>query len=189
MPEYEAAISDLVSELLRSLMVARDPIFGRIRHETVDHLPDGSVPGNAAVGIMRPVGARYNFAIDVKALLEADLDAWAAMISDAADGGLAEIMPQFFALVEEASSKAGTAVDGRGKPFGWDVFFDGIEAVEIDFDDDGKAKMPTLVVSPSTFERIQALGPPDDAQRARFERLIEAKRADFDARRRVRRLA
>ena len=37
---------------------------------------------------------------------------------------------------------------------------------------EGKLKLPTLVVSPATYERIQALGPPDDAQRARLERII-----------------
>ena len=189
MPEYEAAVAQLSYVLVGEMMAALDPVLGQIRRESVDHLPVGSAPGDVAVGFTRGIETRFRFVLDVRALIETDLDAWATMVHDAAEEGLSVVMPQFFAGLDEASQRAGTNVDARGKPFSWDTFLDGIEAVEIDFDDEGKPKMPTLVVSPNNLERIKALPPLDEAQNARFKLIIEKQKAAFDARRRVRRLA
>lgn len=189
MPEYESALADLSSFLVRTMMAALDPVLGQMEHRTVDHLPGGSVPDGVAIGFTHDINAQFRFVLDVKTLVQADFDAWAAMIHDAAEEGLSVVMPQFFAGLDEACRRAGTSVDASGRPLSWDTFLDGIAAIEIDFDDAGNPKLPAIVVSPSTLERMKMLPAFDETQNARFKQIIGRKKAAFDARRRVRRLA
>src|SRR5687767_11655250 len=85
MPEYESATADLTTHLVHEVMHARNPMLALIRHEHVDHVPTGNVPGEVAVGFSRGIEAEFSLTLDVSAIIDTDLEAWATMISDAAD--------------------------------------------------------------------------------------------------------
>jgi hypothetical protein len=117
-----------------------------------------------------------------------DLDAWVEMVQTAVDETLPIQMRQLFEQMNNVLRETGQLVDARRQPFSVDLVLDMLEKVQIDFDSDGKPKLPQLVVGPQLFERIQALGPPTDSQKRRWEEIIAKKKQDFDARRRVRKL-
>lgn len=188
LPEYEAAVADLSSHLVHELLRARDPILASVRYEQVGHVSSGVVPGDSAQGASWPVNMAISFSASVEAMLTCDLDSWAAMISDAADEALSVLMPQFLRGMDEACDRAGTAVDAGGKPFDHDLFLESMERYELDFDEAGKPRMPTIFASPGVLEQIRRLPPWTPDQTARYESIIERKRNQFNARRRVRRL-
>jgi len=188
LPEYEAAVADLSFALVNELVRARDPILANVRYEQVGHVSSGEVPGNSAQGASWPVNMAISFSASVEAMLTCDLDSWSAMISDAADEALSALMPQFLRGMAEACERAGTVVDAGGKPFDHDLFLELIERCELDFDEAGKPRMPTVFVSPGVFEQIRRLPPRTPDQSARYEAIIEKKRNQFNARRRVRKL-
>ncbi|HXJ20846.1 MAG TPA: hypothetical protein VMT03_11495 [Polyangia bacterium] len=186
-PEYVAAMNGLMAELMRALMTAGDPVLGMIQQTTVDHVPDGDADPEAAVGVMRSVEIATTFNLKFDAILTTDVDAWSAMMYEAAQQALAETMPQVFEGMKDAISKGGNVVDAKGRPFDWDVYLDALDMVELDFDDEGKPKLQTLVVHPDVLERIKNL-PFTDEQKARGDAIIARKKLEFDARRRVRKL-
>jgi hypothetical protein len=188
LPEYEAAVADLSFLLVRELIMTRDPILANVRHEEVGHVSTGEVPVDSAHGASWPLDLKISFSASVEVMAACDIDSWAAMISDAADEALSNLMPQFLQGMDKACERAGTAVNAGGKPFDHDLFLKLIERCELDFDEAGKPKMPTVFVSPGVFEQIRRLPPRTPDQTARYESIIETKRNQFNARRRVRKL-
>lgn len=59
-----------------------------------------------------------------------------------------QAMRHFFGMVERFCSEAGTTVDAAGKPFDPMMLLDALEKVELDFDDQGRPELPTLVANP-----------------------------------------
>jgi len=61
-----------------------------------------------------------------------------------------------FANIEEATKEAGTNIDQGGKPFTPDTYLEGLEKIQIDFDEEtGRPHMPTLVVNPRLYAEIK----------------------------------
>src|SRR5438046_3483498 len=83
----------------------------------------------------------------------------------------------------------GTAVDAKGRQLSHDLITESLAAIEIDFDEAGNAKLPTLVAGPALIEALGKLPPPTEEQIARQNAMIEEKRKAFNARRRHRKLS
>jgi hypothetical protein len=86
------------------------------------------------------------FNLKFELILTTDVEGWATMMYEAAQEALATTMPQFFEGMNAAISKGGNVVVAKGRQFDWDIYLDGIELVELDFDHEGKPKLQTLVV-------------------------------------------
>lgn len=188
LPEYESAVADLSFRLVQELMMVRDAVLSSVRREQVGHVSSGEVPLDSARGSSWPLDLKVSFSASVEAMITCDLDSWATMISEAADEALSVLMPQFFKRMAEACERAGTAMDFSNRPFDHDVYLDVLEANDLDFDDAGAPQLIPLVVGPALYEKIRCLPSRTPAQSARYEAIIEKKRNQFNARRRVRKL-
>ncbi len=80
-------------------------------------------------------------------------------------------------------------VSADGQPLSHDILLDAIEGVEISFEDDGTARMPTLVMHPNMAEKLAALPPATPEQERRFQDIMQRKQEAFFAGRRSRRLS
>lgn len=186
--EYDEACLQLLWEVLHSLMAAQDPLLSQIYREPVDEVPAEGAPSGVMLGASSPpIPMSTSFVERVDGIVNTDTGAWASMLHEAAEQSVQQLMPQFFEQVGNILRSAGQEVDARGQPMTIDLFLDGLEKVDIDFDGEGKAKLPTLVLSPELAERFKALEW-TEAHKARFDRMVEDKRKAFNARRRVRRL-
>lgn len=186
--EYDEAGCALAWEILHSLMGAQDPLLGEISREPVDELPtEGAPPGVAVGACAAPIAMRTQFVERVECIANTDVDAWAAMVHEAATEAVEQLMPQFFDRMGDILREAGQEVDAKGGPLTVDLYLDGIEKVDLDFDEDGKPLLPRLVLPADLAAKFQALEWTEE-HKARFERLMNDKRKVFDARRRVRRL-
>jgi hypothetical protein len=180
-------MNGLMAELTRALMTAGDPVLGMIQQTTVDHVPDGDADPEAALGVMRSVEIATTFDLKFDVILSTDVEAWSAMMYEAAQQALAATMPQVFEGMDDAISKGGTVVDAKGREFDWHIYLDALDKVELDFDGEGKPRLQTLVVHPDVAERIKKL-PFTDEHTTRMDAIIARKKVEFDARRRVRKL-
>lgn len=97
-----------------------------------------------------------------------------------------EMQKQQTALIlsslSEQLEKAGQTVNGKGKPFDFEIFLKVLGKIAIDFDDEGKPHLPSMVVSPDMAAKIKEELPkweknPD--YHRRFEELIELKRKEW----------
>lgn len=142
---------------------------------------DGSIDDKALASIRGTV--RMDMA-DVRAQgFAAVLAAYAAGATDLAR----EMRKHFFNRVSEILEEAGQAVDADGRPLTPDLLLECFEKMDIDFDNKGWPKFPTLIVSPKLAASIAHWKITDDQQR-RFERIVERKRLAWRDRESDRRL-
>lgn len=86
--------------------------------------------------------------------------------------------------VSDAAEKVGNVVSAEGKPFSVAKLFEMLETVQIDFDQQGLPKMPTLVAGREIIEQFEALQtkPEDPELEKAFNDLIQRKKAEWLAR-------
>lgn len=169
-------------------MRSKSPLLQMIQIETVDELPINRVTvASDAVVETAPMQVESKFSINPQEILDGRFDMLYAAMEEAADSGLASLMPQFFKSISDVCDAAGQTINTDGE-LNHDSIMDALEAVEITFNDDESPRLPTLVMHPTTAEKLRSLPPPTKAQNERHEAIIEKKRRDWLARRRTRQL-
>ena len=61
----------------------------------------------------------------------------------------------FFATIRDSSKKVGITIDAHGQPLTPDLFLRMIDTLWINFNADGTAQMPTLVIGPSSQDSVK----------------------------------
>lgn len=187
-PEYERAVTQLFAHLVNELMVAKDQVLGQMQRTTSTELASLSAPANVAYGSMRPLELGFECVQPFDAVESVDTDEWASMVDKAATDAVNQLMPQIFAHMSAICDEAGQTIDAGGKPLSIDLILDMLEKMRIDFDESGAPQMPTMVVHPSAAEKLAQLPPQTPAQLERHKKIMESKKREFDASRRVRKL-
>jgi len=188
LPEYEKAYAVVLMESFNGLAQANDPVLNMISRTSMDELPSGEVPQGTTFGASGPpLEFEMTFRIANDAVRFTDVNEWAASVQASVDEALPSHMAKIFGRINEITENAGQVIDAGGRPFSGALFLELLEKIQIDFDDNGKPRMPTLIVSPEMAERL-AQNPPTPDEMRQFDALIEKKRKEFYARRRVRKL-
>lgn len=89
-----------------------------------------------------------------------------------------------YKVISQTSEEVGNVVNGGGKPFSIDTFFEVMDKIQIDFDEFGNPSMPTMVVAPGGFERAKqvfAEADRDPETKKRFEEMMRKKKKEYDA--------
>jgi hypothetical protein len=149
---------------------------------TQNTMPSGQIVKTEPVCIESKIAFKWD---DIR---NCNLEAIAEQADKAADEQLAIIMPRLFALIGRTSEAAGTATDAAGSPFSFDLYLGAISKIRMQFRPDGEPIMPRLVVHPEMAKVLAALPPPTEEQQQQYDAIIEAKRKDYFANRRHRKL-
>jgi hypothetical protein len=171
-------------------MEAKDQVWGMIPSaEAVEVVPttQNTMPSGHVIQ-NNPVMAEAKFVLMYDDIRSSSAEALAVQMDAAADQNLSIVMPHLFDMLSRTCQAAGTVSDAGGKPFSFELLLDGLEKIEISFDDQGKPEMPTLVMGPEAAARIRTLPPITPDQQKRLDDLIEKKRKEHYARRRDRKL-
>jgi len=189
LPEYESAGRRFFVDAMHALMRARDPVLGMMHFEMVDSLSMNRVTiASDQVIDTATLTVEASFALSRSDTIAGRLDTFYVALSDAAESGLASMMPQFFSNVSDICDAAGQTVVAGEHEMNLDLLREAMESIEITFNDDGSPNLPTLVVHPTVAERLAELPPPTAEQERRFDEMMERKRREFFDRRRTRRL-
>jgi hypothetical protein len=190
-PEYQRAFQEFVRGAMDGLAVAKDPVLARMRQRgrpTRSYLGRNTVPpgGEEAEGLHEsaPMAISYGISMTAAEIISTDSAVLGEKLDSWADQYLASLMPQIFAAMGQATDAFGNSLDGGGQPLSWSLFGDLLERIEIDFDDDGTPRMPTMVTSPG----FKGLPMPTEEEERRLNDIIEQKRTKFLAQRRHREL-
>lgn len=190
LPEYSRAQFEFFCDAVRGMMAAQDTLYGSIPIAepsevlpvTQNTMPSGEVVQNQPLMVQSSVIFQWDD------ILSCNLEALAEQVNKSAEERLSQVMPHFFDAFHRTSAAAGTAMDAGGRPFSFELFLEGLERIELQFDRDGKPHLPTLVVHPSMAEKLRSMPPPTAEQQKALDDLIERKRTEFNARRRHRKL-
>lgn len=91
-------------------------------------------------------------------------------------------MQLLFTTISESSERVGTAYNAKGRPFDMGMFLDVLERMQVDFDDHGKPKLPTIVMHP---DQLKAIAPKlaewekDRALQSRWEQVLAEKKEEW----------
>ncbi len=82
-----------------------------------------------------------------------------------------------FTTLAEETRRVGNTIDARGKPFHPNLMWDGIEKMDLEFDErSGEPKMPTIVVHPDMMKAIAKKIPEWEADHALQKRRTDVLR-------------
>lgn len=155
-------------EFMRTVgAIARsEGILSMIRRRAVSHMAGGRAANDPAAeqptnGLV-PVTTTMQLPFD--ALESGDADRLIETLVSAGAEMRSEIARNLFARMEEIALANDMVVDARGRPFSVDVFVEGLEKMDIDFDTEGNAIMPAYRVHPSQTDRFCAALDNDEAK-------------------------
>ena len=106
-------------------------------------------------------------------------------INDAAEEIAGQQAKSFYEEVGRAAEEVDNVVDADGKPFSMDLFFQGLEKIDIDFDEAGNPSGLIGAVNPKLFPSIVKVveqAKTDPEINKRYDELIERKRREWRAR-------
>jgi len=172
--------------------IRRDPLFSQIRrghyHEGdrwAISQPDGTVDESEFTQIAE------KYTIEPKDVIEKGPSAIIENQLKLAEKVRRKHYELFIRKMQAVTEKTGNLVDAQGHPFTPELFLELLEKVEIDFDDQGRPRLPALVVSPELATRIKEKMPEwetnQDYKKA-FEDLIKKKKQQWDDRESYRKL-
>src|SRR5262249_54544676 len=102
-----------------------------------------------------------------------------AALEGAADDMARQTETMLFRKLDETTAQVGNVLDAGGRPFEPSMLLEMLERTWIDFNDEGKPKMPTIVLHPNVFEsvkeRLLALDSDGDFQAKQAEILAKKK--------------
>lgn len=190
LPEYEEALHDCWREGVDQIMRASDPVLKRMPPMVrTPHVASAATTPETSIGYhgeLSPIEGKFE--VDVPGFLNLDLSAWDTALAKCAETALPQVMKMIFDTFEAVTRQSGNVVDAKGKKLSHDVILDALDAMELDFNEDGTHKELTMVVSPEMYEAFKAIGPRTPEQEARYSEIIKRKWEAHLARRRVRKL-
>lgn len=188
-PEYNRAFGLFFQNALHELMRSNDPILSRMPTSETESIGPSAVCGYESFDHqIEPMRMETTFVLTYTAIHHTDVSELATALYSAAEEGLKSLMPQFFAIMDKICDESGNTVDAKGLPFSWDQVIDGIEKMQIHFDEFGQARLPEFFVAPAMKEKTEVI-PMTIEQKARFDSVIARKRDEFFAQKRVRKLS
>jgi hypothetical protein len=199
-PEYETAFFKFLRARTRSLANSIDPIYSQIntrsprffyrgRNTIGQRSAEDPGDGTSAEETLdaEPIAAQSLVEFSRIAVIESDPEDLAGSIYELAYRHLESLMPQVYAALGRSADAVGNTVAGGGRPLSARLYLDVLRTIDIDFTDEGEARMPQMVRGQIGQGPIDK---PDmtDAELAEEEEIIDAKRQQFLAQRRSRQL-
>lgn len=179
--------SKLLEKYFRHLLKS-DPILNKIGFERDIH-PGGvryQEKGKELITQKEIISARIEISFDD--IINFKISNFCEQINKFAFEYLKSLHLSLFGTIKEIIDLTGNVFDAKGKPFSFDMVIDGLEKVEIDFDEEGKPKFPEFILSPELFDKIKDMKPTKE-QDARLEKVIEEKKKKYYAQKCHRRLS
>ena len=190
LPEYERAFKKFFWQTTHELTRAKSPFLGMIQSvPTPQVTTTATTLASGQQFEIVPIQGASEFTFDWPAAVAGDLGTVLNAMDDAAAQQAAQLVPQILDRIGAMSEAAGQTVDAGGKPISHELMLEILEKIDIDFDDEDKPIMPSIVGPPKMGEAISKLPPQTEEQKAAWDAMLERKRQAFHARRRTRRIS
>lgn len=185
MKEYDSAMTKLFREVKAGLDKT-DELLGQIQNVPVAH-----------GGTMRQVSEpkivdtemklhKVELLIQLDWYRKTDVDEFVTFIYGMCEQFASQAKKALFETISLTTEAVGNSVDAKGKNF-WDARIEMLEGLEMRFDEDGNHNTQ-FVLNPNTARKLEE-NPPTPEQQKRWEEAINAKREEYYAKKRTRRLS
>lgn len=183
--KYDSAIIQLVREVKTGLEQT-DPILGQIQRMPVAH--DGTTRQVSEPKIVDTEMQDFSAVVTVELewFRKTDVESFVEFLWRFCDEFSSQTKKYLFEMVSKTTEAVGNVFDAKDKNI-WEAQIEMMQQMEMRFDEDGNHNY-RLYVSPDTAKKLEE-NPPTPEQQKRMEELINAKREEYYAQKRTRRLS
>lgn len=186
-PVYEKAMLRFMDQVLKGFF-SLDPLFGPMPWRSTEHGgPIRNVRGPSPLDQTMPV-IEADSSMSMDTIRNTDIEDHTRFLYELATSHIRAFAPEFFRGLGEVTNAVGMSLDAEGEPFSFDMLYDILEKLHIEFDEEGELIRPALVMPPMMAEQIRSMKPTPE-QEKRCAEIIERKKAEYYAKKRTRRLS
>ena len=134
---------------------------------------------------MKPKAATAELQVNLSEFEKMNHEAVLNKINGVAEELAGQQATSFYEEIGKIAEEVGNVVDADGKPFSMDLFFEGLEKIDIDFDEAGDPSGLMCPVSPELFPSIAKIveqAKDDPEMNKRYDAIMERKREEWRAR-------
>ncbi|TGD84354.1 hypothetical protein BayCH28_25970 [Mycolicibacterium sp. CH28] len=183
--EYIAGAMKWLDKAVDGLARCIHPILGSTGRETVRDLPppgQSPSPGcDGAAMTFRTIRLTHEWTIDVKEVLNFDVDSFLEDVNNLADEFGGQLVSAMVEHISEVCESRSQTINAEGRDF-FEVLIEVAETMELTFDEDGRLQTQ-LLLHPDTYARISERQPTAE-QEMRLRSVIDRKREEWNATRR-----
>ncbi len=106
-------------------------------------------------------------------------------INEVAEEIAGQQVKSFYEVIDKATEEVGNVVSADGQPFSMDMFFEGLEKIDIDFDEEGNPSELMCPVNPKLFPSVKRViedAKSDPEIDKRFKAIMERKKEEWRVR-------
>jgi hypothetical protein len=185
-PEYFAPSIRFIMEVMNGFYDL-DPLLSGIQRESSIHRgPIRNIPGNNPLD-QEIFKVESTASVSFNIISNSDIESYIYHLVELSESYCLSIKHHLLENLSQITDATGTSINENGKPFSYDMILDLLEKVEFEFDDLNNPRFPSLII-PHDYIEILNKTQPTQTQDERFKRIIEEKRAIFNAKKRTRRL-
>jgi len=181
-PKIKRKVNELLTRYLQKLVRA-DPLLSKIKVQPC-------FEGNRLSSDVRTGESPFEqisgqAPVKRKDVIQKGLKVYFESIPVMADEVIKQMTEHLFGKVDQAVQETGNIVRLKGKPLTPERYLELLEKTQIDFDDQGKPHIPTLVASPEIGIQLKqnfAKWEKSPVHRQKFQELIERKREEWNDR-------
>ena len=183
--KYDIAIGRLIEEILSGLLRVH-PILGQIQTIPVAH--GGTTRQISEPQVLETDMKLYKagFSLELDSFRKTDVNSFAELLFEMHESFSTQLMTGLFEAVSKTTEITGNQIDARGRNI-WDATLETVRTMRMNFDENGNHNYQ-FYVHPDTYKRLME-NPPTPEQQRQMDELIEAKRAEYYAQKRARRLS
>jgi hypothetical protein len=186
LPNYDAAINRFYREVKDGLENL-DPILGEIRKAPTFH--GGTIRQVSEPQILETPMREYSVVgtIELEWFRITDAESFRDFLWSITESIAEDVKKHLFETVEKTSDAVGNSIDGRNKNLG-DAYLEMLEKSDLRFDENGKHSHKIYALINGRYKSIEAI-PKTSEQIEKEREIIERKRKEFYAQKRIRRLS
>lgn len=163
-----------------------DPILGQIQTHSVSHHGAMRQVSEPRVVETEMKEHAIETVMDAEWIRSTDVEGFVGYVYNLAQSFIVLSKQLLFDLLSRTTEATGSKVSAQGRNV-WDAFIEMVRDVEMQFDDEGNHNHK-VVLHPTVYEKL-AQNPPTPEQQKEMDDLISAKKQEFYAQKRTRRLS
>lgn len=187
LPGYQRCIGPFIREVNKAV-AASNPLLGQIAERPSHHRgPIRNAPHpNPVEHKQEPVSMTIAVPFDV--IRDGDVERFVGLLIQSADEQyIHQLETQLISVVHDTTEATGAVIDAKGKSLTFDHIIDLIETMDLRNDEDGKLRMPTILMNPETRKILNRI-PPTQQQLERLNAVAKSKYDENVQRKKTRRL-
>ena len=188
--EYDAAFGRFFGRGMRVLAQASSPLLADMRFVEMPGTAGSRVRDRQGMDVVLDPGEiSTKVTSELDAVRDGDYEQLHAAMFESADVMARQLVGHLIETMGKVTEGTGNVVDAGGRSFGFDVFYEAIERMELSLDENDELVMPTIVMNPADVEKLRDLPDLTDDQQQKMDELKARNKEEALARRRRRRLS